>query len=66
MTKHNQFYRGIFFALAASLALDFLLVHQLINHHHLYDGSSVDVVETTLAVIFIIIAGIVFKREFKG
>lgn len=66
MTRHNQFYRGILFALTAGLALDFLLVHQLINHHHLYDHPSVNIVEPGLAVVFIIIAIIVFKREFKG
>ena len=66
MTKHNQFYRGILFALTAGLALDFLLVHQLFNHHHLYDGPSVNIVEPALAVVFIIIAVIALRREFKS
>lgn len=66
MAKHNQFYRGVLFALMAGLALDFLLVHQLIDHHHLYDRPSVDIVEPALAVVFIIIAIIVFKKEFRS
>lgn len=66
MNKHSKFYRGILFALTAGLALDFLVVHQFMNHHHLYDGSSVNIVEPALAVVFVIIAVIVIRKEFKG
>ena len=66
MVKHNQFYRGIFFALAGGLALDFLLVHQIIDHHHLYNHPSVNIVEPVLAVVLIIIAVMVFRREFNS
>lgn len=68
MTKHNhnQFYRGILFALLGGLGLDFLLVHQLIDHHHIYNHPSVNIVEPVLAVIFIIIAVIILRKEYKN
>ena len=66
MVKHNQFYRGILVALTGGLALDFLLVHQIIDHHHLYNHPSVNIVEPVLAVVFIIIAVMVFRREFHS
>ena len=65
MTKHRQFYKGMLFAVTAGLAMDFILVHQLIDHHHIYDHPSVNVVEPFLAIVFIIIAIIVFKKEFR-
>lgn len=66
MNKHSKFYRGILFAFTIGLALDFLVVHQFMNHHHLYDSSSVNIVEPALAVAFIIIAIIVVRKEFGG
>lgn len=66
MVKHDRFYRGVFFALAGGLALDFLFVHQLANHHHLYNHPSVNIVEPVLAIILIIIAVILFRKEYKG
>lgn len=66
MTKHKQFWRGILFAGSAGLALDFLLVHQLMDHHHLYEDPSVNIVEPVLALVLIFVAIVVFRKEFKA
>jgi len=65
MGKHDKFLQGAYFAISAGLAFDLIILHQVFDHHHLYNHPSVNMVEMLLAAILMIIAAMIYKKEFK-
>ncbi len=63
INKHSRFLRGVVVGMFIGLSGDIFVLHWVFQHHRLYSGETINVTESVIFVVLIVVVLYLIKKE---